>query len=630
MAYRSISAVQILITILLLLTLEIQAQQWQSQLINIDSSGHLIYFPDNDGFKIPDYSVVGYNGNGFLDIPQNIAVLKSIHPIVGDNTQHIQDALDSIGNLPIQPNGFRGALYLNPGQYHIHGTIYMDKSGVVLYGSGNDTDLVSNTTIYGVGTSQRTLIEMGAGDKYEWWESKVSGTTSNIIDSLVPVGSKSFRVQNSSLYQIGDNIIIYYPFTNNLLAAMDYGGTQGASNWSLSYFNDKAIRYNTRITNISGDTIFTISPVYYTINQSLSQAYIYKYDRSNLVTNVGIEDIRIDMNYSGPYDENHPEECIAFIEAENAWARNCVALHFVRSGFVTKSSNYITIDSCKALDPISQITGSRRYNFEIDRGSQNILMSNCHARHARHSYISDGQSTTAGWVIYNCTSTERHDVAEAHRHWTTGILWDNYLDYGPQNHQHALGLHNRGDWGSVAHGWSSVHAVAWNCDVRGDSPDGKIIIQKPPSAQNYVIGCKGEVINDKPFYAPRGYEEGTDTNLTLNPPSLYLAQLCERLGLSNCNPLTVNTDPFDEKPELTQNKESHFSITVYPNPTSSTLIISSLEKSIKIELFNGFGQLILATKEKKLDLNDLSPGIYHIVAQNQRGFKVAKKFILTR
>lgn len=505
--------------------------QWQSDLVKIDSIGNLTYYPDSDGFVLPDYSVVGYNGTGILDLPGSVPVVKTISPISGDNTSHIQSALDSVGGLPLSPSGFRGALLLNPGQYDIAGTIKINKSGVVLYGSGNGDNPASNTIIYGTGTDNRTLIEIGGGTEDHLWNAQVSGTVTNITDAVVPVGSKTFTVQDASPFSVGDNIIIYYPFTNALLAAMDHGGTQGASDWDMGYFSDKAIRYNTYITGISGNTITTVSPVFYTLDQSLSQPYIYKFDRSNLVTQVGIENLRVDMNYSGSTDENHPENCIAFKEAENGWAKNCVTLHFIRHGFVTYSSNYITFYNCEALDPISQITGSRRYNFGLEEGSQNILFHSCFSRHGRHSFVSDGQSTTAGMVMYNCSATERHDAAEAHRHWTSGILWDNYLDFGPANHNRSLGLHNRGDWGSTAHGWSSVHATAWNCDVRGDAPDGKITVQQPPTAQNYAIGCFGEIIFDKPFDAPAGYVEGTNV-AGLEPPSLYMAQLNARLSVA--------------------------------------------------------------------------------------------------
>ena len=81
---------------------------------------------------------------------------------------------------------------------------------------------------------------------------------------------------------------------------------------------------------------------------------------------------------------------------------------------------------------------------------------------------------------------------------------------------------------STGHGWSAAHSVLWNCDV--DEAYGTIGLQKPPTAQNYAIGCHAKKITGKPVNAsdfPIGYVEGQNTD-GLEPASLYLAQLLQR------------------------------------------------------------------------------------------------------
>jgi len=85
-----------------------------------------------------------------------------------------------------------------------------------------------------------------------------------------------------------------------------------------------------------------------------------------------------------------------------------------------------------------------------------------------------------------------------------------------------LGLYNRGDYGT-GHGWSSAHSVAWNYATGA----GVGVIQRPPTAQNYAIGCSGVVTGDGPFPNPAGYIEGTNRS-GLVPPSLYQAQYLDR------------------------------------------------------------------------------------------------------
>ena len=68
-----------------------------------------------------------------------------------------------------------------------------------------------------------------------------------------------------------------------------------------------------------------------------------------------------------------------------------------------------------------------------------------------------------------------------------------------------LGLYNRGSYGT-GHGWSAAHSVAWN--VLGSQP---ISVQKPPTAQNYAVGCTAPSVTGakppSPFKATDGYIE---------------------------------------------------------------------------------------------------------------------------
>lgn len=69
--------------------------QWQSELLKQNADGSLVYYADSDGFKIPDFSHAGYMGGG-VEIP-DVAVVKTISPVSGDNTAHIQAAIDEVG-----------------------------------------------------------------------------------------------------------------------------------------------------------------------------------------------------------------------------------------------------------------------------------------------------------------------------------------------------------------------------------------------------------------------------------------------------------------------------------------------------------------------------------------------------
>jgi hypothetical protein len=296
--------------------------------------------------------------------------------------------------------------------------------------------------------------------------------------------------------------------------------------------------------------------------RSLSQSYVYRTNRSGILTKIGIENLRVDIinpfNQSSTVDgdeNHHAQDAIWLGKIEDAWVRHCTTLHFVQSGFKTSIATRVTIDSCTAIDPISIITGERRYNFNTYVASQLILFSNCYARYARHACVSNGASTVSGIVFYNVLSEGSFNASEGHRLWSQGLLYDNFKDINTKvsSSSYVLGLYNRGDYGS-GHGWAAVHSVAWNCTT-GTS---RIIIQKPPTAQNYAIGCYGTVTGSGPFAQPQGYIEGTNT-AGLNPSSLYQAQLAERLSTPTAVGRSEGALP--ENIYLNQN---------YPNPFNPT------------------------------------------------------------
>lgn len=498
----------------------------QTSLVKIDQNGKLSYLPDSDGFVIPDFSYAGYR-NGDVVLP-NIPVIKEIYPVSGDNTVHIQAAIDEIGARNLV-NGFRGTLLLKAGKYDVYGTINLKYDGVVIRGEGNGNSPDNSTIIYAKGNTphQRDVIVIG-GTTQNRWTNKTSGTQKNITDNVVPVGATSFSVTSASVYAVGDLVAIYHPCSENWLKAINYGGVPAPSSgedderWTV---NKYPIIYHRYITKIEGNKITVDAPIFYTLNKSLSQSYVYKFNASGIIKEVGIENLRVDIESAGGVDENHAWQAIRFRSVENAWAKNVVASGFGQSGFITDCCTRTTIENCQAINPVSQITGERRYNFNTYVNSQLILFKDCYANDGRHHYVSNGTSSASGNVFLNCISDATNSVSEGHRHWTQGMLYDGHKEINLKR-SFTLGLYNRVDMGT-GHGWAAVQSVLWNCDVTNS---GLIGLQKPPTGQNYAIGCvaksiTGKPVNDSNF--PIGYVELHNSPVT-DIPSLYLAQLNDR------------------------------------------------------------------------------------------------------
>ena len=609
----------------------ILAQSWQSNIVFFGNNGKLVYVSDNEGNSIPDFSGAGFKGGG-VEIPF-VPVVKTIEAIEGDNTSHIQNAINEIATMPLDQNGFRGALLLKAGLYQVEGIIRINQSGIVLRGEGDGEDPSKNTIIFGKGNSphQRTILIAGGGSLTRWSD-QVSGTKTNITTQKIFVGSKNFSVENVAPFKVGDNIIIYHPITEPWINAVGGGGTATDPSWTVK--DDINIIYNRYITAISGNNITIDVPVYYTLDRSLSQSYIYKYSRSGLKTNIGIENLRVDIEANGISqdpngDENHAWHAIELKQIEDAWVKNCTMLHFGQSGIMTSTASRITIDNCKAIDPISKIEGERRYNFNMYHASQQILVQNCYTRYGRHDFVSNGTSTVSGIVFYNNLSEFTFSSSEGHRWWSQGMLFDN-ITFNNPNSSIVLALYNRGDNGT-GHGWAAVNSVAWNCKVSGSK---SIIIQKPPTAQNYSIGnfaskITGLKSQGAPYDQPEGYIEGTN-RANIYPQSLYKAQLEERL-------LTFIKDSGNE-----MISNDFILYDNYPNPFNpSTTISYKIPSSgrVILKIFDVLGREVTTLIDEQKEAGhysfhfstsslNISSGIYFYSLKCNNFFSVKKMVIL--
>lgn len=502
---------------LCLLLVTTTAHAWTSSMVQLDAQGRLTYPSDANGNRIPDFSHAGYKGGG-VPLPTDIPVVRTLAPTTGDQTARIQAALDEVAALPLQPNGYRGTLQLAAGTWDVLGTIRLRADGIVISGAGNGDDPASNTVLRRTGTSQASIIQ--AGNRNDAFRSEIPNTRSQVTTERVQVGARSFEVDQPALYRVGDPVIIFHPSTQAWLDAVNRGGVTDNNYWRPGEID---IRYHRYITAISGSTITVDAPVFNHLDRSLSQSVLFKYDAAHVIRRVGIEKLQVDIITKGELTEEHAEDAITFTGTEDSWIRDSTMKHFWHAGVQWEGSTRGTAERCRAVEPHSIVTGSRRYNFSMYQ-SQLILVRDSFADRARHAYVCNGTSLDSGIVFLNCISDRALTSSEGHRRWSTGLLYDSLVATNRQTTD-ILGLYNRGTYGT-GHGWSAAHSVAWNCNA---SSGGRIWIQRPPTAQNYGIGCTGNVTGTGPFAGPAGHIEGTN-QAGLEPRSLYLAQLAQRLA----------------------------------------------------------------------------------------------------
>ncbi|AOR27364.1 peptidoglycan-binding protein LysM [Formosa sp. Hel1_33_131] len=504
------------ICFLIFVSNSIQAQ-YESSILFHNNSDQLVYVSDTDGNHIPDFSYVGYK-NGEEALP-NVAVVRQISPVAGDNTAHIQAAIDEVEALSLNANGHRGTLLLSPGEYSVSGELIINSSGVVLRGSGDGEDAALNTIIIGAGNipDERTLIRIGTNNK-SGFGGQVAGTRQDIVSPYIPAGSRTIEVADASVYNIGDNIIIKHPSTAAWIEAVDNGGVGTDAPWEPNTIN---LVFNRHITNIEGNKIQVATPIYDVLDRSLSQSYVYTYNGNSQLKECGIENLRIFVESSGVTGRDHVKVGINMIGVDNSWVQGVTILRVSDQGVKFDEATRCSVIDTKVLDMHGPISGGWRYNFEVTDFCNNILFENCVASNGRHTFVANGASDVNGIVFTNCSSSGDYTRSESHRRWGQGILWDNITWTNTNTTGGILGLHNRGSYGT-GHGWTVTNGVAWNIDA----PSNQIAIQKPPIGQNYAVGCDATVNGDGPFDHPAGYIEGTGEDLLIQ--SLYLAQLEDR------------------------------------------------------------------------------------------------------
>jgi hypothetical protein len=475
-------------------------QAYTSKYMVVTDQGKINYVPDPLGNTIPDFSNVGcFRGRRIMP---DVKIVKTI-TATGDNSEAvIQAAIDELSEMPLDKNGFRGTLLLKKGVYKVPGTIKITAGGIVIRGEGNATKVIAT------GKGQRNLITVNGSGKLE----EIKHTRQKITDHYIPVGAKSFTVDNAAAFKTGDSIVVYRPATQNWISDLKMDQIEvrdsGTKQWTLKEYN---FHFERLITKIEGNRIFIDNPVVMAMEDQYGGGEIYKFSYSGRVSNVGIEDLLCESEFSTDTDEDHGWNAIHINRAQNCWVKNVTAIYFGYSCVnLAGESRNITVKDCKSLEAKSKITGGRRYSFNND-GQMN-LFENCFASEGRHDFVTGAQVRGPN-VFYNCKAGKTHADTGPHHRWAMGTLYDNIVSDGEINAQ------DRGNWGT-GHGWSGVNQVFWNCTA------SKAAIQDPwVSGKNYVIAMKAAPY---PGRLPGRESAEWEPALKGMPPSLYLLQLKQR------------------------------------------------------------------------------------------------------
>jgi len=479
-------------------------------------SGQLHYRTLANGDRIPDFSHVGYMA-GEQPIPDVPVRLRVVPGRPGrDDTDRIQQAIDTVAQMPRDAQGFRGTVLLQRGRYEIHGRLRIAASGIVLRGEGAGPH---GTQLIAIGKEERALIVV-AGSRDPQLNRRSAQT---IVDEYVPVGAHQFTIEDARDFAVGDAVFVRRRGNAAWISAigMDRITPRPSDPDRTQQWRPFTLSFDRVITAIDDNRITIDAPIVCSIDQRWGGGDILKYDDAGRIDRVGVEylsavsefdpsitETRGNTRYYS--DENHASRLVSFNRVKHAWARHLHTQHFTHGGVaVGGSAKWITIEDCRAVEPVSQLTGSRRYPFHIN--GQLILVQRCYAQGARHAFAF-GARVTGPNVFVDCESEDDYASSEPHHRWSVGGLYDNVTA--------PIAVQDR-QWMGTGHGWAGANYVLWNC--RGD-----IICQMPPTAHNWAIGIVGRKRDGAFSGRPDGHWQSHGHHV--EPRSLYHAQLETRLG----------------------------------------------------------------------------------------------------
>src|SRR5882724_6706384 len=484
--------------------------------VSFGNNHRLQYTQDANGNRIMDFSFAGYQGGG-VQLP-SATVQAILAPSGSDDTQPIQSAINAVSALPLGPDGFRGTVQLAAGTFNVSSTINISASGIILHGSGSGD---GGTTINMTGPPFLLLAVSGTGSP------SATGTAATITDTYVPSGITSFGVNNASIFSVGDTVLIRRPATaawihfmgmdtlvrNGLPQTWIAPGSTITTERAIAAINGNQITLDIPLTD-SFDSQFVTPP----------GGSMVKYTFAGRISQVGIEGFTViahPQNVDITQPQNQGLTASALI---NAWMRDVIFQDTQNTIQIASTVKQMTFDNV-TVKHTSVHSGDGPADFGFS-GSQ-LLLNKCSVLGVNSNvWPAVAQSRFAGPDVLLHFHADDRGFAP-HQRWATGLLCDNCTF--PNSHtsdKAGVAYSDRGILGS-GQGWDAGWSVAWNVTA------ATFTIQQPPGAQNFCIGCIGQILTQA--------EPGLTTPLLLNgiydsfgtpvtPSSLYLEQLLERKG----------------------------------------------------------------------------------------------------
>lgn len=475
-------------------------KQKPTPLIYKGKDGSLQYISDAKGNRVIDFSYCGYE-NSEKSIP-TIEAKVLVPSIDGDATQWIQNAIDYVSSLPVDKNGFRGAIQFEAGTYNVAGRLVINKSGIILRGSGMKE---GGTQLVVKGKDRLTFIRV-LGEALQ-----NLGEASEINSAYIPVNAQYVCVSQPQNFKKNQQILVHRPSTDKWIKAIgmaEMGGEEtGYLGWKAG---QRDLYWDRTIKNIKGDTLFFKVPLTTALDTTYGISEVIPYQWDGRIQNIGIENLALisDYNKENPKDEDHCHTAISIENAQNVWVRQVTFTHFAGSAVaVYETASKVTVEDCLSLQPVSEIGGWRRNTF-FTMGQQ-TLFQRLYAEGGYHDFAT-GFCANGPNAFIECYSNQPYSFNGPIDSWASGLLFDIVQVDGQMI---SFNNHYNDSQGS---GWCAANSMLWQCSA------SRIENFAPPTAHNWCFASWAQFLGN-------GYWH--EQNSHVSPRSLYYKQLADRLGV---------------------------------------------------------------------------------------------------
>jgi hypothetical protein len=267
------------------------------------------------------------------------------------------------------------------------------------------------------------------------------------------------------------------------------------------------------VTAVSGDQVTLDMPITDSFDAQYVQpgATVAPYTFAGRIENVGLESMRVVAPTSTSAINTATFMMLGMDAVANGWVKDVAGQDFINGMQIGGKAKWVTVEDTTFLHSVAA-NGSAGYPADFSVDGQGVLFVRCHSQ-GDHVFAFVSQNETPGPnVVLDMRADGNPTNLAPHQRWATGLLLDRIV--APTG---GIELQNRNTAGS-GQGWAIGFGVAYNSQLQ------HMLIEAPPGAMNWAIGTTGSIDTGTPV--------GTydSMGVPVKPSSLYLAQLCARVG----------------------------------------------------------------------------------------------------